>query len=395
MSQIPPWAQDYLQSHLPPGNPVVNAVVLGRNKVLCNTRLGAVLVTRGLFTGTRHTFVEVPSEKVAFKCAKCEENLQFYNLPLPAIVFCSLCASKYQIDESGHVRGGHGLGIISEFHPAEGEAGCECCTPECCGDGSCCDHSACRARGDTGPCCSQSGCCKNGCDPDTCCPDETCQCCVRAEECSCEVCQNGRCACCGDGEACGCKDGECTCDDVTCACGPDGQGHHESGDAHGHAGHEGPGKSHAHAESAGEASAKEYQPQCAALTANGAQCRNSARGDSKYCASHKGYHPPGVTRAAELVETAPANDDAPDFHVSLQGALGDADAEVGGQCAAITANGAQCRRTSREGSKYCSSHKGYQPPTAKQVVEGRDTKPRHAGAADTKPSVRKGRKKSA
>jgi len=31
--------------------------------------------------------------------------------------------------------------------------------------------------------------------------------------------------------------------------------------------------------------------QCAAITAAGAQCRNTARHGSKYCASHKGYHP--------------------------------------------------------------------------------------------------------
>lgn len=45
-----------------------------------------------------------------------------------------------------------------------------------------------------------------------------------------------------------------------------------------------------------------YQPQCQALTADGAQCLNSSRGVSKYCASHKGYQPPTAKGIAKRVE---------------------------------------------------------------------------------------------
>src|ERR1041385_7525023 len=45
-----------------------------------------------------------------------------------------------------------------------------------------------------------------------------------------------------------------------------------------------------------------YHPQCAALTADGKQCRNSARGTSKYCASHKGYQPPATKGLAKRIE---------------------------------------------------------------------------------------------
>jgi hypothetical protein len=48
--------------------------------------------------------------------------------------------------------------------------------------------------------------------------------------------------------------------------------------------------------------AGELQPQCMALTEDGAQCRNSARGDSKYCSSHKGYQPPTAKGIAQRVE---------------------------------------------------------------------------------------------
>ncbi|MHB1260634.1 MAG: hypothetical protein ACYC2H_02840 [Thermoplasmatota archaeon] len=51
--------------------------------------------------------------------------------------------------------------------------------------------------------------------------------------------------------------------------------------------------------SAGDAG---YQPQCAALTEDGSQCRNSARGSSRYCASHKGYQPPTAKGLAKRIE---------------------------------------------------------------------------------------------
>ncbi|MEK6974758.1 MAG: hypothetical protein AABY18_00285 [Candidatus Thermoplasmatota archaeon] len=46
----------------------------------------------------------------------------------------------------------------------------------------------------------------------------------------------------------------------------------------------------------------DYQPQCSALTEDGQQCRNSARGESKYCSSHKGYQPPTAKGIAKRVE---------------------------------------------------------------------------------------------
>lgn len=46
----------------------------------------------------------------------------------------------------------------------------------------------------------------------------------------------------------------------------------------------------------------DYKPQCAALTEDGQQCRNSARGVSRYCASHKGYQPPTAKGLAQRIE---------------------------------------------------------------------------------------------
>ena len=81
------------------------------------------------------------------------------------------------------------------------------------------------------------------------------------------------------------------------------------------------------------------------------------------------------------------------------------------QCSAVTADGAQCRNSARGGSKYCGSHFGYQPKTAKglaKAIEGEawsdedkrtdaatvreaDTVARVEDAPDTKPSVRRSR----
>ncbi len=60
------------------------------------------------------------------------------------------------------------------------------------------------------------------------------------------------------------------------------------------------------------------------------------------------------------------------------------------QCSAITADGAQCRNSAREASKYCSSHFGYQPTVIPKAEAKRDdTKPRVKDAPDTLPSVRR------
>ena len=45
-----------------------------------------------------------------------------------------------------------------------------------------------------------------------------------------------------------------------------------------------------------------YKSQCQALTDDGKQCRNSARGTSKYCAPHKGYQPPTTKGLAKRIE---------------------------------------------------------------------------------------------
>ncbi|MEA3137142.1 MAG: hypothetical protein QOC71_1423 [Thermoplasmata archaeon] len=65
----------------------------------------------------------------------------------------------------------------------------------------------------------------------------------------------------------------------------------------------------------------DYQPQCAALTEDGSQCRNSARGVSRYCSSHKGYQPPTAKGLAQRIEGEAwdPRDDVTD-HQSVRGA---------------------------------------------------------------------------
>lgn len=62
-----------------------------------------------------------------------------------------------------------------------------------------------------------------------------------------------------------------------------------------------------------------YRPQCSALTADGAQCRNSAREHSKYCISHFGYQPTVIPKAeAKREDTKPRVKDAPDTLPSVR-----------------------------------------------------------------------------
>lgn len=57
------------------------------------------------------------------------------------------------------------------------------------------------------------------------------------------------------------------------------------------------------------------------------------------------------------------------------------------RCAAQTADGRRCKNPSRQGSKYCSSHKGYRPPPKKKAKK----KP----AKKKKGKKKKGKKKAA
>ncbi len=113
--------------------------------------------------------------------------------------------------------------------------------------------------------------------------------------------------------------------------------------------------------------------QCAALKDDGTKCKSHAREGSKYCASHKGYRPKGRARqvlenlkkAREMKKVRARAKDAP----GGKGAIRNRPAAVKvmgakKQCAAPTASGSQCKRLPREGSKYCTTHKGYRPKKA-------------------------------
>jgi len=134
-----------------------------------------------------------------------------------------------------------------------------------------------------------------------------------------------------------------------------------------------------------EAVDKEYRPQCAAVTSAGVQCRNSARGGSDYCGSHKGYHPKSLESALAAKDTVPANVKAED---TLPGVSGKKGGDHQPQCAAYTKDGLQCKNSSRKSSKYCGSHKGYRAPSKADLMRRMDTKPRWAKAEDTAPRLK-------
>ncbi len=122
---------------------------------------------------------------------------------------------------------------------------------------------------------------------------------------------------------------------------------------------------------------EEYQPQCAAITRDGMQCRNSCKDRSEYCGAHQTYAPKALN---DLLDTTPSRGE------DTKPGVGDAAGT--GQCAAYTKESLQCKRSSRSGSKYCAIHKGYRAPSKAALTAKLDTKPRHAGAKDTVPKVR-------
>ncbi len=127
----------------------------------------------------------------------------------------------------------------------------------------------------------------------------------------------------------------------------------------------------------------EYQPQCAAVTKGGVQCRNSAKDGSRHCGSHQGYKP---VSARDLADTAPVHAGAADT-LPGQGREKTAGGKQA-QCGAYTSSGMQCRNSSRKNSKYCGAHKGYRAPSKAQLESRLDTKPRWDKAPDTLPDVK-------
>lgn len=153
------------------------------------------------------------------------------------------------------------------------------------------------------------------------------------------------------------------------------------------------------------ASVKTGRSTCEAKTASGKTCRNAARANSKYCASHKGYRPgarpaaastaaarkgaktttasagagkrtatrPKATKAsAGRASTGKASAGKASAGKSSAGKASTGKASTGKsprkasvekqpQCAALKADGGRCRNASTARSKYCSSHKGYRP----------------------------------
>ena len=120
--------------------------------------------------------------------------------------------------------------------------------------------------------------------------------------------------------------------------------------------------------------------QCGAYTADGKQCRRTAAAGKAYCHVHKAYKPISKAELARRTDTAPKSKKAAD---TLPGA-GDRGPKSD-QCAALTADGKQCRNNSRAGSKYCTRHKGHRPSTGARSL---DTKPVGRRVKDTKPKSR-------
>ena len=126
--------------------------------------------------------------------------------------------------------------------------------------------------------------------------------------------------------------------------------------------------------------AAEPGSQCAAITSDGKQCRRTATAAGKYCHLHRNHKPVSRDEALSRLDSKPRSKLADDTKPTE----GDRGAHSL-QCAAVTADGAQCSNRSRAGSKYCGIHKAYRPAKGARVT---DTKPVGHKVKDTKPSLR-------
>ncbi len=362
---VPAWAANHLQANLPPGTPVVNATMIGGRRVLANTRLGAVLVRKSFFGGVQHVLLEVPRARLHFPCSRCQTTVNvFETRGLPAVK-CEACGASYRIGSDGSITDSMGVQVRVTRATA---AGTGTARPTRAVD----DEAPDTAGTSSGETYQHNGYwlhvrwSKNG----------TAQY-FFAKSVS------------KSGTPCALPDGyEVGANSKTGLPFLRKAGGSTNGAS---TGGRTPAKT-TKTTTKGKTTEHDYHAQCVALTSDGSQCRNSARGTSKYCSSHKGYQPPGARKVAVLLDTAPASDDGNDDR--LLAVRGRSTSIIPGeQCLAITAAGAQCRNTSRSGSKYCPSHRSYQPPTARLVAARRDTLPRVANAPDTLPSVRRSSKK--
>lgn len=345
---LPAWAQQHLQENLPAGSDVVNATAIGSRRVLANTRRGAVLVRKSFFGGVQHVLLEVPQARLHFPCSKCGTTVQVFGHP-PQSMHCSGCNAGYVLAADGTLSDSMGVQVRTQ-RPAPAAA-----RPS-------------TTMGEPAP---EAG--------------ET-------------FTYNGytlhvRHTASGAPQYFFAKSTPKSGEPSPM---PDG---YEVGSnsktglpflRRSISGGNGNGTTRAKIPSKA-AVGDEYHPQCVALTADGAQCRNSTRGASKYCSSHKGYQPPGARKVAVLLDTSPAHESSDDRLLAVRGR--GTSIIPGEQCSAVTAAGAQCRNTARASSKYCPSHRSYQPPTARLVAARRDTLPKVKGALDTLPSVRRAPKK--
>lgn len=153
---------------------------------------------------------------------------------------------------------------------------------------------------------------------------------------------------------------------------------------------------------AGAARQKHLQAQCAALTEEGHQCRNSTHKGSRYCASHENYRAPTARAFVEGLDTTPRVAAAPDTTPAVLGvrstskgsgqvrteAVTESGSAYRPQCAAVIEGGDQCRNSARQGSRYCASHRGYHPKGVAALLAQRDIKPRVKRAEDSAPVLR-------
>lgn len=330
---LPAWAVSYLQENLIDHTHIINALPIDsprfRGGFLINSSQGAIFVHKTRLGEPKHWFLPLPARHYTFQCDACSERIEFVDPDVPRTVYCTFCGARYELLlQGGEIVLRRDAGKVQR--PTAPEAAVAP-TP--------------AARRAPSPAPSASAFVHNGYTLYSR-PTKTR----------------------GGGETMFYFFAKKTPTSGTPSAKPAGYTvgvNSRTGLPFLRRGDKKP-------EAAGD--------QCGAITSDGKQCRRTARQGSKYCHIHKKYKPVTRDAAYQRQETAPRSKKAKDTLATT----GDRGSKAN-QCAAIRATGGQCTNRSRDGSKYCGTHKGYRPAKRLKTT---DTKPVGRKVKDTKPSLR-------